>query len=161
MKEVLAIFFLLILVVSSSRLSPEDCLEFGYNPQVLLCSTCETIAQVVPSVENGVESTMLTNCKQCCIENKVSEDQKYKMAVLEMDQRYASFYPELQGVIKEKKKLGLTVKYKFGVSPILLMYTNKADANPADELSVSNWSQDTFRDFLSTHIVQKKKDATE
>jgi hypothetical protein len=150
----------LILVLAANSLSPEECLEFGYNSQVLVCTTCDTIAQIVPSTaENSIDTTSLlyTNCKQCCIENKLSEDRKYQLAVLEMDQRYASFYPELEELIKDKKKIGLTVKYKFGVSPILLVYTNKADTHPADEISVSGWSKETFKDYLSTHVMQKKK----
>lgn len=123
--------------------SRNDCLSVGFNPTVLSCDTCEKVQRMI-----GDKSTY-DNCKFCCM-SQVEE--KFNNAVLEVDNRYIHYMPELEAIIKIKDKLNLEVKYRFG-SPQLKMY-NKDDQDEAVEtLSVSSWSQDNFKEYIKSHLV--------
>lgn len=52
-----------------------------------------------------------------------------------------------------KSELKLTVRYRFG-APSLLMYKNKKDSEPAEQLMVATWSKDTIKDYLTTHVTK-------
>mmetsp|Transcript_11551 Transcript_11551/g.15868 ORF Transcript_11551/g.15868 Transcript_11551/m.15868 type:complete len:149 (+) Transcript_11551:26-472(+) len=134
---------LAILNVSSS--SRENCQELGFNPSVLLCSTCSTVQKFVS------DSSVTEKCNECCISNPTDSEEKYKLAVLEVDSRFIGFYPELDAIIKMKNKLKLTVRYRFG-APTLMMFKNKKDTEPIEQLNVASWNQETIKDYLKSHL---------
>eukprot|EP01031_Cornospumella_fuschlensis_P029472 gene29472-35572_t len=127
-------------------------MDAGFNPQVLRCSTCTEHLQPVL----GAESIATTKCLQCCIPDV---EEKYAMAVLEVDRQMLKYMPDIQAVVKEKKSLGLKVRYA-QVSPRLLMYKGENDAEAADTVNVISWNADTFKDYLKAHLAagEKKKD---
>lgn len=148
------LFYILIVFYSSyvrsselATLSPEECVKFGYNANVLKCSTCEYVAQVIG--ENSVASM---HCNQCCIQNLPGAlEEKYARAILEVDRRSLAFMPEIKAVVDKKKKLNLMVRSRYG-SPRLLMFSKEGDDEPSEVLSVAAWKQDTFEDYLTTHL---------
>lgn len=135
--------------------SPQACLDYGYNPATLICSTCDSVGQIL-----GEQSEAKKKCLECCV-NLVNSEEKYAKAVLEIDKRAVGFFPELKAIIDKKKELKLTVRYIFG-SPRLLMYKTEdiSDEEPAEELSVHSWNQDTFKDYLKSHLKAFDKTST-
>jgi len=129
-----------------ATLSPEECLKFGYNSNVLKCSTCEHVAQVI-----GETSVTNRHCNQCCIQISGALEEKYARAILEVDRRGLAFMPEIKAVVDMKIKLNLLVRSRYG-SPRLLMYSKEGDEEPSEVLSVGAWKQDTFQDYLSSHL---------
>lgn len=130
------------LVEGSSAVS---CLDYGFNPTTLSCSTCETVGQIL-----GEQSEAKNKCLECCV-NMATAEEKYGKAVLEIDKRSLGFFPDLQSVVEKKKELKLIVRYRFG-SPRLLMYKFADDDEPSEDLSVHSWTKDTFEDYLSSHL---------
>ena len=56
-------------------------------------------------------------------------------------------------IIKMKKELnGLTIKYRFGVSPSLNMLP-KADAEASEKISVASWTKEVFLDYLESNLI--------
>lgn len=147
----IALLFLLFLLAShissTSAIAQEQCLERGFNPQVLLCSTCEHVQKVLGQQE------VYDDCRSCCIEK---QEEVYEKAVLQMDKRYLPYYREMQDVIEQKESLRLKVKFLSG-NPMLLMYTKKDDTEAADTISVGTWRLDTFKEYLATHLISKQK----
>lgn len=142
----LVAFLLLLGSISSSSVvlsSPEDCLKYGFNSDVLLCSTCDLVQRAM-----GEGSDISAHCLQCCIAAEAVEI--YAKAVLELDKRTLPFMPELAAVVKSKKELKLTVRNEV-TNPRLLMYKSNDDDEPAETISVSSWSAETFKDYLHTH----------
>jgi hypothetical protein len=93
-------------------------------------------------------ATTYNNCKSCCIE-KVEE--KYAVAVLEVDKRYLSFMKEISAVIEKKQELKLKIRYRTG-NPTLYMYKEKGDKEPSESIAVGSWQKSTFEDYLATHL---------
>lgn len=145
---IIVFIFYLSFVVSSdlATLSPEECLKFGYNSNVLKCSTCEHVAQVI-----GEASVTNRHCNQCCIQTLGVFEEKYARAVLEVDRRGLPFMPEIKAIVENKKKLNLIVRSRYG-SPRLLMFTKEGDEEPSEALSVAAWKRETFEDYLATHL---------
>lgn len=128
-------------------LTPEQCLDFGFDPSVLRCDTCTSVVDIM-----GEASVASRNCLACCNEESTVT---YARAVLELDKRSLSFYPELQAVLDRKKELKLTVRNRAG-SAKLLMFREKEDKEPAEVLAVDAWHRDTFADFLQSHLSENK-----
>lgn len=133
----------------SQQLSAEVCLDYGYNSNVLVCSTCEAIGQIL-----GDQSEAKLTCQRCCVADNKPED-KYQKIILEVDKRSVTFLPDIEKVIKDKKKLKLTVRYRMGPA-VLSMYKNKDDDEPTETISVQSWTKDVFEEYLSTHLATSK-----
>ena len=131
----------------STTLTPEACLDYGFNSNVLVCSTCEEVGQIL-----GEQSDAKLTCSQCCVADSKNEE-KYKKAILEVDKRTLPFLPDIEKVVKDKKKLKLTVRYRMG-PPSLQMFKSKDDDEAAETISVQNWTQDLFQEYISAHLVQ-------
>ncbi|RYG96910.1 hypothetical protein EON65_53685 [archaeon] len=122
-----------------------SCMDFGFHPDVLRCSTCtEHVQQIL-----GAESEVTAKCLKCCIQDI---EEKYAMAVLEVDKRILKYMPDMQAVVKQKKSLGLKVRYA-QISPRLLMYKNESDVEAAESVNVQSWNVDTFTDYLKAHLA--------
>lgn len=135
-----------IFVKGNNILIKDDCKLYGFNSNILECSTCQYILKTL-----NHEATY-DKCSKCCIE-KVEE--KYNYAILEVDKRYLPFMKELSLVVESKNELKLKVKYKYG-SPTLYMYKDKLDSEASEVISVGNWKKDTFVEYLSTHLNKVK-----
>ncbi len=132
-----------VLTISTqSIIVKKDCLSQGFNPSVLVCSTCETMRKLINDV------TTYSRCKECCINRKT--DEKYLKAVLEVDNRYLSYQPELEAIVALKSILNFSVKYRFG-NPQLKMFKKLEDEEPSEIISVSSWNQDNFKGYLKSH----------
>ena len=140
----IALFSFLQICRNVSLLSESICLDKGYDSTVLLCNTCDKILDIVGDEE------LVTDCKACC--HVPVEQQKFKIAVIEIDKRFMMGLPELSSVIKSAKKLKLKVRYTFGARPTLLMYKSEDDDLPLESIAVHSWSKDTFQDYLSAHL---------
>jgi hypothetical protein len=125
--------------------SPEVCSDYGFNPTTVVCSTCDLVGQIL-----GDSSEAKKKCSECCL-NIINTEEKYEKAVLEIDKRAIPFMPDLKAIIEKKKELKLTIRYKYG-HPRLLMYKNGNDDEPSEVHSVHSWNQDTFKDYLMTHL---------
>jgi hypothetical protein len=131
-----------ILLCVAGAINREDCASYGYNVAVLSCETCDHMNKILD------HPTTYDNCKTCCIE-KVEE--KYSVAVLEVDKRYVSFMKEISAVIEKKQELKLKVRYRTG-NPTLYMYKEKGDKEPSESIAVGSWEKSTFEDYLATHL---------
>ena len=136
------------IVASAGSIDAQQCLDYGFNSEVLLCKTCEQVGQVL-----GEQSDAKAKCLDCCV-NTVGNDEKYKKAVLELDKRSLNFMPDLKSIVDRKKELKLSVRYSFS-SPRLLMFKNSDDVEPSEVISVHSWTKDTFTDYLSSHLIKK------
>jgi hypothetical protein len=144
-----AFFFLAVLNISATSnilSSSEVCADYGFNPTTLVCSTCDLVGQIL-----GDSSEAKKKCSECCL-NIINTEEKYEKAVLEIDKRAIPFLPDLKAIIEKKKELKLTVRYKYG-HPRLLMYKNGNEDEPSEVHSVHSWNQDTFKDYLMTHLT--------
>lgn len=150
-STILLVFYCVICLLVhgsvSGSISDVSCIDFGFNPDVLRCSTCSEHVQPIL----GVESEVTSKCLQCCIPDT---EEKYAMAVLEVDKRILKYMPDIHEVVKQKKSLGLKVRYA-QISPRLLMYKNENDVDAADSVDVQGWSVDTFKDFLHAHLAKQ------
>jgi hypothetical protein len=147
-KYILAVFSAILLYVIGT-ITREDCASYGYNVAVLSCETCEQMNKILD------HTTTYDNCRACCIE-KVEE--KYAVAVLEVDKRYLSFMKEISAVIEKKQELKLKVRYRTG-NPTLFMYKEKGDKEPAESIAVGSWEKGTFEDYLATHLKSSTEPA--
>uniref|UniRef100_A0A7S3GQR9 Selenoprotein F/M domain-containing protein n=2 Tax=Spumella elongata TaxID=89044 RepID=A0A7S3GQR9_9STRA len=145
MKGFIYIFALLAALVTAQAFVRDNCPSLGYNPSVLTCDTCDTMHKILD------HQTTYDNCKSCCIA-KVEE--KFSLAVLEVDKRYLSFMKEISAVTEKKSELGLKVRYRY-VNPTLYMYKEKGDKEPAETIAVGQWNKATFEDYLSSHLKGK------
>ena len=136
---------LLFICRPSEAVSATDCQSYGFNSNTLVCSVCEHVGQIL-----GEQSEAKKKCSECCL-NIATTEEKYSKAVLEVDKRALPYLPDIEAIIKKKKDLKLTVRYRLG-SPQLLMFKNKEDYDPTETISVHSWNQDTFKDYLETHI---------
>eukprot|EP01038_Epipyxis_sp_PR26KG_P009199 gene9199-12409_t len=143
------------MIISSSIASPEDCLTYGFNDQILSCKTCSLMQKVLLSKDEITIIKANEMCQQCCIPDKSTENIKYEKAVLEVDKRYLAGLTDLHSIVKMKSQLGLTVKYRFG-PPTLTMFKSKLDDEPSDMISVGTWSKDDFKDYFKTHLIPKE-----
>jgi hypothetical protein len=94
------------------------------------------------------DNTIYDDCKFCCVHQT---EEKFQRAVLEIDNRYISYMPEVEAIIKIKSDLNLEVKYRFG-SPQLKMYNANED-EPIEVLSVSSWTKDNFKEYIKSHLI--------
>jgi hypothetical protein len=137
---ILSFFF--VSLTQGALTSKSDCMNLGFNPTSLSCSTCEKVLRIV------ADNNTYDDCKFCCVHQN---EEKFHKAVLEIDNRYISYMPEMEAIIKIKADLNLEVKYRFG-SPQLKMYgLNEEEA--VEILSVSSWSQDNFKEYIKSHLI--------
>ena len=139
---VLALLLVLISLTLSAVIKKSQCASYGFNENTLQCSTCETLSKIVSNRE------AYDNCKVCCIE-KVED--KFGLAVLEIDNRYLAHMPDLDAIVGMKDELKLKVQYRFG-SPVLKMFKNSLDDEPAETIAVGTWNQDNFKEYLKSHL---------
>ena len=150
------VFVLVLLVclvcrqVCALTLTAESCLEKGFNSLTLQCSTCQQLTAAV------ADEDLQAECRACCVSTNNSEE-VYHWAVLEVDKHFVNSFPDVQAIIKKKKDFGLFVRYRVGSRPVLNVYHNKGDQTPADSIPVSSWNQETFVEYLSTHLRVKNK----
>ena len=116
----------------------------GYDSTVLMCSSCDSLQLVVGDEE------LYTECKECCQPDRV--ETKYEQAVLELDKRFLAGLPEIEAVVKMKKKLNLDVRYSFGSRPVLYMFKEEGDDSAEERISVSGWDKSTFVEYLKDHL---------
>lgn len=124
--------------------SKPSCRELGFNNEILKCQQCELIQSVVD------DDSLYQECLSCCISKK---EEKYHQAVLEVDKRFLNSLPDIAAIVKKKKELNLTVRYRAGARPFLHVYYEKDDPTPADSILIILWNQDTFEDYLRSNIV--------
>jgi hypothetical protein len=153
LSSIISLFlFISVLIVAISggeQLSGEQCLAQGFNNQVLQCSTCDHVSEIL-----GDSSSSFSLCKSCCIAEAAKSEIKFKRAVLEVDKRTLPFSPELQSVVNKKKDLKLQVRNRYGTAR-LLMFAESGEDEPSEILSVHSWTKDTFEDYLKTHLVRE------
>ena len=149
----------LILVITSSS-SSEECLNMGFNPISLQCETCDVLLRVVG------DEDLLTDCKKCC--SRSAGKETFEKAVIEVDKRFLTSFPNLKPFVesiykksskskrKEKdqengnadKLNGVTVRYRFGSRPTLMLYKSKEDDVPAESLYIGSWETGMVVTFL-------------
>lgn len=134
-----------------SKMTAEECVDYGFNSAALQCSTCTEVVSPILG-----DSEILTRCNACCTTSSSSSSspsiEKYAKAVLEMDKRSVPYLPNIEKVIAQKKALKLTVKFTYGM-PRLLMYKAKDDSEASETIVVNKWDVDTFQDYLREHLI--------
>lgn len=135
----------------ASVMSPGSCLALGFNSEVLQCQSCEIILRTVQ------DKQLYDDCSNCCLETtaNVDNEEKYELIVLEIDKRIIYPGSDIAMIVKKKKDLGLTVKYRMGARPYLHLYRSKGDTSPADSMFVGSWSKDTFEEYLKANLLAK------
>lgn len=104
---ILILIFLQINLINSIsvKLSTEECLAKGFNPNQLLCSTCEKLDKIIDS-----SSTDLYNiCLSCCINDKTNSkssasddiDQIFSYAVFELNFSFVEYYQEVYDLFQD------------------------------------------------------------
>lgn len=76
-------------------LDKAECEALGFNSDTLKCATCDSVQRVVGE-DLGKE------CQRCC--TKGEEEERYSYAVLEMDKRYLSAFPETAVILRSIEK---------------------------------------------------------
>ena len=141
------IFIYLILKLLIIAYSSETtCLNKGFDSNILTCKSCDSLLKVVG------DENLYEDCKTCCT-TESETIQKYQSAVLEIDKRFLGGFPEIAKIVKAAKKLKLEVRYSFGARPMLLLYKRDGDESYSEAIPVHSWSQESFKDYLSTYIV--------
>lgn len=153
----LLLAFALSATGASASAGSVSCVEWGFNPSTLSCTTCDVVLRVIG------DDKLHGECLQCC--TKTAEEPKYERAVLEIDKRFTSSFSDIKKIIssinsknkKTKLKDGeieipmeVSVSYVFGARPVLHVYKSATDRSPADSISVMNWSKDVFADFFTS-----------
>ena len=141
--------FTVVCSLANANLSADVCVAKGFDQTVLNCKTCDKILKIVGDEE------IVEDCKACC-KSYADVSQRYELAVLEIDKRILQSLPEFDKIIKEAKKLKLTVKYRYGSRPTLFLFKKSTDESPDDSISVHTWNADTFREFLSENLLSSK-----
>ena len=169
------ITFNFVAAAEEIAISTEECLRLGFNSLSLQCETCETLVRVI-----GEDEELQKDCSRCCSTN--TEDQ-YDLAILEVDKRFISAFPNIPDIVKtipsskSKKKSkedsgnsnvndaamkiqnrSISIRYRFGARPSLYLYRSKEDEEPDKVTYIGTWNMDDFVDFVTSHvkIVQKK-----
>jgi hypothetical protein len=102
-----------------------------------------------------------TKCLSCCRndESQNASDEMFEKAVLMVDKTALKFLPDIDYMVKNKKKYNITVKYRYG-PPQLALYKQRDDGDPSDFISIHNWTKDTIIEYLVSHLSkdgQEKK----
>jgi hypothetical protein len=139
-------YFIFVLYLTSFTVA-DVCSDYGFNPLLLQCKTCEILKKIIGDEElNQI-------CEGCCIPNP--EIDNFCRATLEVDQRFISSFPHLDSIIKlikTKNQENLKTKYSMGSFPYLKLYRGISDDYPSESLPVSGWSKDDFNEFIKEHV---------
>ena len=133
--------------------SADDCLTRGFNKTVLRCNACDAIAKILENARAEQD------CRKCCQPALQLARETFELIVLEIDQRFAPMYPEIQKILLKhneessgrNSKLpysALTVRYSFGARPTLHLYKERDDELPAESVMVGSWKQDVLEDYI-------------
>lgn len=123
--------------------SSEECSQLGYNNGIVQCSDCQVLGDAAG--DEGLKK----ECLRCCV---VKTEEKYQLAVLELDSRYASRAKNLADMVEAADKLDVVVRNKLGSRPVLLMYKERTDELPEVELNVFSWTIDIFKEYIQDHV---------
>ena len=132
------------LVVSRSA-SADECRALGFNKNVVQCADCAVVSRVMNDEE------LHSDCLACC---DTKEEEQYQLAVLEIDPRFAARIPNMMDIIKIADQLNVVVRHTPGARPVLLMYKERTDDVPLEEINVFSWSVDTFKEYIAEHVVR-------
>jgi hypothetical protein len=153
MVYILVIFILM--TVGKARkavdaLSPDTCLELGFETATLSCSTCNTMNTVL----GDQHAALVEECNKCCMNH---DEDRYAYAVYVTDKRYLFGNDNLRKSLKTLRekytKKVFDVKNRLGMRPTLKLYHNKEDEEPIESISVYSWEFDTLRDFLQEKMM--------
>jgi hypothetical protein len=146
MKSVNACYYVIFLIAISRAVSSDksDCLSLGFNSDVLMCNTCETMKKVTG------DNDLHEDCMQCC---KMPENELYELAVLELDKKMAQRYENIATIMKSASELNLILRHKYMARPTLIMYKDRTDDEPSEVISVVNWNADIFEEYLKSHVL--------
>ena len=142
-----AVFISLISGFCFVHASNEDlCVDKGFHPDTLKCTTCETLKSVVGDDE------LVNDCLGCCSQ---ADADVYELAVLEIDERLLTRYSHWKVIISDAKKRSsnLIMRSKEGSWPKLLMYKDRTDVDPFDSVNVASWSAEDAEEYLKIHLV--------
>lgn len=135
--------------------SAGDCKAAGFDPSAVRCADCAGFETVVGS------PALRDQCLGCCVQQVDEGEQRYELAVLEVDARFAAHVPALQTLLAQADDLGVVVRNRIGARPALLMYRERTDDAPEEEVPVGTWSPDTVREYLRTHLMMGVGGATQ
>jgi ribosomal protein S27E len=133
--------------VAGAEPSPADCRARGFDAAAVRCSDCAGFETIVGSTE------LRDRCLECCTEVTATEGERFELAVLEVDARFAAHVPALQSLMTQAEELGVVVRNRIGARPALLMYRERTDDAPEEEVPVASWSADTVREYLRSHLA--------
>ncbi len=137
-----------LVFLNASPTKPTLCLDYGFNPEKLSCLVCQqSIANFFTEQHNLFET-----CMKCCTDETMgSFEESFSKAVLLVDKTALKFLPDIEFIVKNKKKYNLSVKYRYG-PPQLALYQDKDDDDPVDYISIHNWDKATIIEYLASHI---------
>ena len=149
--NILSVFliFLAIPNVFSSveSLTAAECTNRGFNRIALQCSDCSSLLSGVGDDE------LHKDCLSCC---ETKEEEQFQLIVLEMDPRFSSRFPNIADIVKLADSLDVIVRSSVGVRPTLLCYKDRTDDVPFEEINVSSWNVDTFKEYVVDHSTVKE-----
>ena len=104
MHTILIVFLFLIISQTCNsaaikKLTSAQCLDHGFNGELLACQTCSYVAQVF-----GDQSEPNNACLSCCIPDANNMEETFAKAVLEVDKRFVQYMPEIEYIVKNKRK---------------------------------------------------------
>jgi hypothetical protein len=129
--------------------SGADCRARGFDAAAVRCSDCSGFETIVGSIE------LRDRCLECCTDltSERAEGERFELAVLEMDARFAAHLPALQSLMTQAEELGVVIRNRIGARPALLMYRERTDDAPEEEVPIATWSAETVREYLRTHLM--------
>jgi hypothetical protein len=142
-----ALLYGALLVIFAAALqvpSDEECLaSLGFNRANTQCVDCDLFGSVAG------DTVLRDECLQCC---SVRTEEKFQLAVIELDEHYAARLSNVKSIIKAADALNVVLRYRIGSRPTLLMYKERTDDTPEVELNIFSWTLETFKEYISDHI---------
>lgn len=134
-----------------------ECLQYGYNPETLLCSICLKIKNILN------DDMFVQECYQCCNQQlSDSEFMKYQLIILEIDKKFLKQNEELYQYTSKKNRYiaskTLVIRHKYHMLPTLLMYNERNDLEPSRVMNIASWSLDEIKEFLKVHLSEAGDD---
>uniref|UniRef100_A0A7S2UUQ0 Selenoprotein F n=1 Tax=Fibrocapsa japonica TaxID=94617 RepID=A0A7S2UUQ0_9STRA len=144
------IFFTLALAAHTITSSGDtsQCLDWGFTEN-LECPTCDKIGVVLHDEE------ITRNCEECCKVPEVAAEIKYDKAVLEVGRSVLPLFPEVEGFYKNRRKQFSKLQTKLtrlAMRPVIHLYRDKHDEEPAESMGVSRWKEDSIVEFLDEKL---------
>ena len=131
-----------------SRLTTDQCLQLGFDRNVLQCEKCAEFGRF------DLDEIGSHECVRCCTQMAgVDQQKRFPKARLEMCNCKLGYYPQIQAFTKSSRPTkfkGLTIKHIPGAEPIIKLLDENDTTQ--EKLSIQKWDTDTIEEFLKERL---------